>query len=79
MDKPGRFALAKGGNASLIRSAHETLDVQAILTAVSRNCYNRVAAAKDLGIHKTTLFRKIKKLGIILPEQDGRAGSAPTQ
>jgi PAS domain S-box-containing protein len=67
------------GDVSLIRSAHDTLDIQSILAAVSRNGCNREAAAKDLGIHKTTLFRKIKKLGIILPEQDGRAGSASAQ
>ena len=67
------------GNGSLIRSAHETLDAQAILAAVCRNGYNRVAAAKDLGIHKTTLFRKIKKLGIILPELDGRTVTASIQ
>ncbi|MDP8244877.1 MAG: sigma 54-interacting transcriptional regulator [Candidatus Hinthialibacter antarcticus] len=33
---------------------------------------NRTAAAKALGIHPTTLFRKIKSLGILLPETDGR-------
>lgn len=33
---------------------------------------NRSAAAKSLGIHPSTLFRKIRALGIELPEQDGR-------
>lgn len=33
---------------------------------------NRTAAAKALGIHPSTLFRKIKSLGIELPKQDGR-------
>lgn len=56
-----------------IRSAHEILDAQAIRAALERNAFNRLATAKELGIHKTTLFRKIKKLGIPLPEQDGRA------
>lgn len=55
-----------------IRSAHDLLDAQAILSALERNRYNRTAAARDLGIHKTTLFRKIKKLGISLPGRDGR-------
>ncbi len=55
------------------RSAHNTLDVQAILAALKRNAFNRLAAARDLGIHKTTLFRRMKKLGISLPEQDGRS------
>jgi transcriptional regulator of acetoin/glycerol metabolism len=61
------------GIDSLIRSAHETLDIQSILAAVRRNSCNRAAAAKELGIHKTTLFRKIKKLGITLPARDGRS------
>ncbi|MGC9329941.1 MAG: sigma-54 interaction domain-containing protein, partial [Candidatus Hinthialibacter sp.] len=34
---------------------------------------NRTAAAKSLGIHPSTLFRKIQSLGIELPEQDGRS------
>ncbi len=57
------------GNMSV---AHETLDIQAIKAALKRNNFNRLATAKELGIHKTTLFRKIKKLGIELPGKDGR-------
>ena len=51
----------------------KSVEVQAILDALKRNNYNRLAAARDLGLHKTTLFRKINKLGIILPEIDGRS------
>ena len=43
-----------------------------ILTALKNNDWNRLAAARDLGVHKTTLFRKIKRLGINLPARDGR-------
>ena len=64
----------------LSSTGHKTLDnilksveVQAILDALKRNNYNRLAAARDLGLHKTTLFRKINKLGITLPEIDGRS------
>ena len=56
-----------------VRSAHDVLDAQAIHTALERNAYNRLAAAHELGIHKTTLFRKMKRLGIALPVQDGRS------
>ncbi|MFO7937540.1 MAG: sigma 54-interacting transcriptional regulator [Kiritimatiellia bacterium] len=56
-----------------MKSAHRILDVQTIQAALENNNYNRLAAARELGIHKTTLFRKIKKLGIVLPEQDGRS------
>ncbi|PKO15348.1 Fis family transcriptional regulator [candidate division BRC1 bacterium HGW-BRC1-1] len=53
-------------------SVHDILDTQAIRTALEHNDFNRLAAARELGIHKTTLFRRMKKLGISLPEQDGR-------
>jgi transcriptional regulator with PAS, ATPase and Fis domain len=67
-----------------MRSAHDIIDIEAILAALERNAYNRLAAARELGIHKTTLYRKIRKLGISLPRTDGRtvsrkksSGSAP--
>lgn len=40
--------------------------IQMITDALKRNNNNRNAAARDLGIHKSTLFRRIKKLGIQL-------------
>jgi len=52
-----------------VRSAHDILDTQAILAALERNRFNRSAAARDLGVHKTTLYRKMKKLGISLPRK----------
>jgi PAS domain S-box-containing protein len=48
-----------------IRSAREVMEAQAIRTALERNANNRLAAARELGIHKSTLFRKMKKLGVI--------------
>jgi transcriptional regulator with PAS, ATPase and Fis domain len=53
--------------------ALQSLEAQMILDALKRNKYNRLKAARDLGIHKSTLFRKIKLLGINLPKMDGRA------
>jgi PAS domain S-box-containing protein len=38
-----------------------------IIDALKRNRYSRKAAAIELGMHKSTLFRKINKLGIELP------------
>ncbi|MDX9786439.1 MAG: sigma 54-interacting transcriptional regulator [Desulfobacterales bacterium] len=63
---------AKSANTDM-RSAHDILDAQAIRAALERNGFNRQAAARALGIHKTTLFRRIKKIGLALPEQDGRS------
>jgi len=69
---PGADAAA--GN----RSAHDILDAQAIRSALERNSFNRAAAARDLGIHKTTLYRRIIKLGMQLPDKDGRSGASDT-
>ena len=63
-----------GGDAGL-RSAHDTLDAQAIQVALERHQGNRAAAARELGIHKTTLFRRIKKLGLVLPNRRFRQNS----
>ena len=46
---------------------------QALLDALERNHWNRLATARSLGIHKSTLFRKIKAHRIELPQQDGRS------
>jgi len=55
------------------RSAYHTMEAQSIQSALERNNFNRIAAARELGIHKTTLFRRIKKLGLSFPGKDGRS------
>jgi PAS domain S-box-containing protein len=50
----------------------KTAEIKIITDALKKNSYNRTAAAKTLGMHKSTLFRKIDKLGIRLPKIDGR-------
>jgi PAS domain S-box-containing protein len=64
----------EGAGFSGIKNIRDMLDAQTIRSALERNGNNRLAAAAELGIHKSTLFRKIKKLGIPLPEKDGRSG-----
>ncbi|MCG8617992.1 MAG: sigma 54-interacting transcriptional regulator [Desulfobacterales bacterium] len=49
-------------NTDPVRAAQ----IKVIKDALARNNNNRNAAARDLGIHKSTLFRRIKKLGISL-------------
>jgi len=56
-----------------IASARRMSEAQTILNALKRNHFNRAAAARELGIHKTTLYRKMKSLRLDLPEQDGRS------
>ena len=54
----------------------KSAEIQVINQALARHGFNRSAAAADLGIHKTTLLRKIRKLGITLPPVDGRSRSS---
>lgn len=56
-----------------MRNTRRVTDTEAIIAALKRNNYNRLATARELGVHKSTLFRKIKKLGIDLPPKDGRS------
>jgi PAS domain S-box-containing protein len=55
---------SSGVEISNVRTAHEMLDAQIIQAALDHNRGNRAAAARELGIHKTTLYRKMKKLGL---------------
>ncbi len=41
------------------------LERDAILAALERAGGNRTRAARELGIHRTTLLRKLKKLGVV--------------
>ncbi len=46
----------------------EDLEVVYITEALRRNNWNRMKTAAELGMHKTTLWRKMNKLGITPPE-----------
>lgn len=43
-----------------------------ILKVLQRNGWHRGKSARELGLHRTTLMRRIHRLGITLPEVDGR-------
>ena len=42
----------------------DSLEAKFLTEALHRNGWNRSRTAAELGIHKTTLWRKMKKLGI---------------
>ena len=44
-----------------LRSVRDMLDAQTIRAALRENNNNRLATARQLGVHKTTLFRRMKK------------------
>jgi len=47
-----------------------------LLQVLRDNNWNRQEAARELGIGRQTLWRKIKRLNIQLPKQDGRASKS---
>ena len=55
-----------------IRSARDLLESRTIQKTLQSTNYNAVAAARKLGIHKSTLYRKVRKLDISLtPSRKG--------
>ncbi len=57
-----------------LRAAVDDVEREFITGSLERNGYNRTAAARELGLHKTTLYRKIKALNIELPQSPGQSG-----
>ncbi|PIE57206.1 MAG: Fis family transcriptional regulator [Desulfobulbus propionicus] len=70
---PGRDS---GGDARM-STAVENTEAMQIFNALARNNNNRTLAAQELGMHKSTFFRKVKKLGLELPADDGRSQTSP--
>jgi PAS domain S-box-containing protein len=48
-------------------TALQSAEARAIMEALEHNQFNRLSAARELGIHKSTLFRKLKALGLRPP------------
>lgn len=65
---PAELTTGDASNVDIenVRKAHELLDIQIIQAALNQHQGNKAAAARELGIHKTTLYRKMKKLGMDL-------------
>lgn len=62
----------RGSSKHRLAEVVHVSEAKAILDALERNKWNRLAAARELGMHKSTFFRKVKALELDLPEQDGR-------
>jgi PAS domain S-box-containing protein len=53
-------------------SSMEGLEKELIYNTLAKNNWNRKLTAAILNMHPATLWRKIKRMNIILPKQDGR-------
>ncbi len=59
--------------ASVAPRSLEEAEAQHIRAVLMRNGWSRVAAARELGIHRTTLHRKLRRFDIECPPVDGRS------
>jgi transcriptional regulator with PAS, ATPase and Fis domain len=72
---PRRNPTATG---SEFRSTRQASEAAAVLAALDRNGGNRSAAARDLGIHRSTLFRALHRLGLDPSRSGGVAPARPS-
>jgi transcriptional regulator with PAS, ATPase and Fis domain len=74
---PGETGTGKGLVARAIHGLSARRDGPFV--AVNRGALpdTRLAAARELGVHESTLFRKVQQLGIDLPARDGRSRRDP--
>jgi PAS domain S-box-containing protein len=74
---PQFLSRRRGGPASpVIREAARAAEAGLITEALRGHGFDRLATARALGIHKSTLHRKIRTLGLALPARDGRTRTA---
>jgi len=52
-------------------TSFKAMEAAFLMNALRRNNWSRLKTAQELGIHKTTLFRKIKSLGLKVPPSSG--------
>jgi PAS domain S-box-containing protein len=69
VEEPLSGVTSPSANTMLFREA----EAQRILSALRRNQGHRARTARQLGIHPSTLWRKIKALGLTPPDADGRS------
>jgi transcriptional regulator with PAS, ATPase and Fis domain len=70
-----RFSVSTPLTQTSITAVTQSAEARVILEVLKRNHYNRLATARELGIHKSTLYRKMKRLGFELPVANGRSRS----
>ena len=64
---------SRGGNGPA--ATLDDVEKEFIVEVLRRNAWNRKVTARQLDIHPSTLWRKIKRHGITLPAHDGRKKS----
>lgn len=62
-------------DSSRLGAAIDSTERKILMETLRKNHFNRTATARKLGMHKSTLYRKMKKLNLSLPNTDGRSAS----
>ncbi len=70
---PRRLQVRLSGGTGGGKSGLSQVEAAFLTQALERNGWHREKTARELGIHRTTLQRKIKKLGLMPPVRDGRS------
>jgi transcriptional regulator with PAS, ATPase and Fis domain len=70
---PRRLQVKFSSEISGGKSGLSQVEAAFLTQALERNHWHREKTARELGIHRTTLQRKIKKLGLMPPVRDGRS------
>ncbi|CAM3551156.1 Transcriptional regulatory protein ZraR [Vibrio aerogenes CECT 7868] len=71
-DKKMRMAVPEEAVPEEVSVIRQSAEKKAIESALRHNHDNRAATARELGIHTTTLYRKMKALKIPFPARNGR-------
>jgi PAS domain S-box-containing protein len=71
---PEQIHTPKGTAISLTDTTLKEIEKQAIIRALIKNNWRKMATARELGIDKNTLRRKIKRHGIKIPDQQSYRG-----
>ncbi len=58
--------LSRRGGPGSIRAVQARAEKEAIIRALGKSGYNKSRAAQILGIHRTLLYKKLKKYGLPL-------------
>jgi DNA-binding NtrC family response regulator len=82
-DLPPSVAAATGGpweldSAQPLKQALSIPERQIILEALEAHQWNRQATAAALGINRTTLYKKMKRLGLEPPRRKGGKTASPS-
>ncbi len=66
---PGICAVSTGDESPYSQASFRQMEATFFMNALRRHNWNRTRTAEALGIHKTTIFRKIKVLGLKIPRR----------